>query len=391
MKSPAATVLRHDNPLSYNPPQYKPGPGFTPFNPSRTLMKQVRRTLPRLLRLLALTALVGTGAAQAQANDYAEITQLLKAGKAAEALTKADQRLSATPRDPQLRFLKGVAQADSGKPADAVATFTKLTEDYPELPEPYNNLAVLYANQNQLDKARTALEMAIRTNPSYATAHENLGDIYAKLASQAYNKALQLDAANATSVKPKLALIRELFSADIAKGAKPAAAAPAPAVVATQRPAPAPAPAAAPAPTTAPAATAAAPAATPAPAPAAPDAAKQEAAKDAKEVTAAVQAWAAAWAAKDMKAYLAAYGKDFDPPGRMTRAAWEKEREARIVGKSKITVQVSDLNVSVNGNQATARFRQAYSADSLNVSSRKTLDLVESNGRWLIVREATGG
>ena len=387
MKSPAATVLRHDNPLSYNPPQYKPGPGFTPFNPSRTLMKQVRRTLPRLLRLLALTALVGTGAAQAQANDYAEITQLLKAGKAAEALTKADQRLSATPRDPQLRFLKGVAQADSGKPADAVATFTKLTEDYPELPEPYNNLAVLYANQNQLDKARTALEMAIRTNPSYATAHENLGDIYAKLASQAYNKALQLDAANATSVKPKLALIRELFSADIAKGAKPTAAAPAPAVVATQRPAPAPAPAAAPAPTTAPAATAAAPAATPAPAPAAPDAAKQEAAKDAKEVTAAVQAWAA----KDMKAYLAAYGKDFDPPGRMTRAAWEKEREARIVGKSKITVQVSDLNVSVNGNKATARFRQAYSADSLNVSSRKTLDLVESNGRWLIVREATGG
>ena len=391
MKSPAATVLRHDNPLSYNPPQYKPGPGFTPFNPSRTLMKQVRRTIPRLLRLLALTALVGTGAAQAQANDYAEITQLLKAGKAAEALTKADQRLSATPRDPQLRFLKGVAQADSGKPADAVATFTKLTEDYPELPEPYNNLAVLYANQNQLDKARTALEMAIRTNPSYATAHENLGDIYAKLASQAYNKALQLDAANATSVKPKLALIRELFSADIAKGAKPAAAAPAPAVVATQRPAPAPAPAAAPAPTPAPAATAAAPAATPAPAPAAPDAAKQEAAKDAKEVTAAVQAWAAAWAAKDMKAYLAAYGKDFDPPGRMTRAAWEKEREARIVGKSKITVQVSDLNVSVNGNKATARFRQAYSADSLNVSSRKTLDLVESNGRWLIVREATGG
>ena len=391
MKSPAATVLRHDNPLSYNPPQYKPGPGFTPFNPSRTLMKQVRRTLPRLLRLLALTALVGTGAAQAQANDYAEITQLLKAGKAAEALTKADQRLSATPRDPQLRFLKGVAQAESGKPADAVATFTKLTEDYPELPEPYNNLAVLYANQNQLDKARTALEMAIRTNPSYATAHENLGDIYAKLASQAYNKALQLDAANATSVKPKLALIRELFSADIAKGAKPPAAAPAPAVVAAQRPAPAPAPAASPAPTPAPAATAAAPAATPAPTPAAPDAAKQEAAKDAKEVTAAVQAWATAWAAKDMKAYLGAYGKDFDPPGRMTRAAWEKEREARIVGKSKITVQVSDLNVSVNGNKATARFRQAYSADSLNVSSRKTLDLVESNGRWLIVREATGG
>lgn len=360
-------------------------------------MKQpVRRTLPRLLRLLALTALVGTTLAHA-ADDYADITQLLKAGKAGEALAKADQRLATSPRDPQLRFLRGVAQSDSGKPTEAIATFTKLTEEYPELPEPYNNLAVLYANQNQLDKARTALEMAIRTNPSYATAHENLGDIYAKLASQAYNKALQLDATNANSVKPKLALIRELFSADPTGKTRPAAAAPAPApaVVATQRPAPAPAaapaavpsPAAAPTPAPAPAA-AAAPAA-PAPAPAA--AAPAASAASTQDVTAAVQAWAAAWAAKDMKAYLAAYDKDFDPPGRQTRAAWEKERESRIVGKSKIAVQVSDITVSVSGTKATARFRQAYSADALNVTSRKTLDLVQNGGRWAIVRESTGG
>lgn len=360
-------------------------------------MKQpVRRTLPRILRLLALTALVGTTLAHA-ADDYADITQLLKAGKAGEALTKADQRLATSPRDPQLRFLRGVAQSDSGKPTEAITTFTKLTEEYPELPEPYNNLAVLYANQNQLDKARTALEMAIRTNPSYATAHENLGDIYAKLASQAYNKALQLDATNANSVKPKLALIRELFSADPSGKARPAAAAPAPApaVVATQRPAPAPAPAPAAAPA-APAPAPVAPAPTPAPAPAPAAAAPAPAAAAAapastQEVTAAVQAWAAAWAAKDMKAYLGAYDKDFDPPGRQTRAAWEKERESRIVGKSKITVQVSDITVSVSGNKATARFRQAYSADALNVTSRKTLDLVQNGGRWAIVREATGG
>ena len=322
-------------------------------------MKQVRRTLPRLLRLLALTALLGTGAAQA--DDYTEITQLIKAGKPADALAKADQRLAANPRDPQLRFLRGVAQADSGKPADAITTFTKLTEEYPELPEPYNNLAVLYANQNQLDKARTALEMAIRTNPSYATAHENLGDIYAKLASQAYNKALQLDANNANSVKPKLALIRELFSNE--PGSK------------TGRPA------AAPAVSPAPAATAPAPA----PAPAAASDASTQA------VTSAVQAWAAAWSSKDMKGYLGAYDKSFDPPGRQGRAAWEKEREARIVGKSKISVKLSDITVSVQGDKATARFRQAYSADSLNVSSRKTLDLVNNNGRWTIVRESTGG
>ncbi|CAN7616376.1 L,D-transpeptidase Cds6 family protein [Acidovorax delafieldii] len=360
-------------------------------------MKQVRRTLPRLLRLLALTALMGTGVVHA--DDYADITQLLKAGKASEALAKADQRLAANPRDPQLRFLRGVAQTDSGKQADAIATFTKLTEEYPELPEPYNNLAVLYANQNQLDKARTALEMAIRTNPSYATAQENLGDIYAKLASQAYNKALQLDANNANSVKPKLALIRELFSNEPgSKTGRPAAAAPAPApaVVVTQRPAPAPAPAAAPAAAAPAPAPAAAPAPTVSPAPAATapaPAPAPAAAGDAstQAVTSAVQAWAAAWSSKDMKGYLGAYDKSFDPPGRQGRAAWEKEREARIVGKSKISVKLSDITVSVQGDKATARFRQAYSADALNVSSRKTLDLVNNNGRWTIVRESTGG
>ncbi len=364
-------------------------------------MTHVRRTLPRFLRLLALATLVGTGLAHA--NDYNEITQLLKAGKPADALAKADQRLAETPRDPQLRFLRGVAQADAGKHNEAIVTFTKLTEEYPELPEPYNNLAVLYAGQNQLDKSRAALEMAIRTNPSYATAHENLGDIYAKLASQAYSKALQLDAGTANSVKPKLAMIRSLFTPEAGRGsarpapaavtaAAPAAPAVAAAPAASAKPAaPAvatPPPAAAPAPAPA-AAVAAAPA--PAPAPAAAPAKADEGDTAVRDVTAAVQAWAAAWAAKDMKAYLSAYAKDFDPPGRQSRAAWEKEREARIVGKSRISVKLSDLQVSVNGSKATVRFHQAYSADALNVSSRKTLDLVQHQGRWTIVRESTGG
>lgn len=103
-----------------------------------------------------------------------------------------------------------------------------------------------------------------------------------------------------------------------------------------------------------------------------------------------MRAWAAAWAAKDMAGYLAAYGKEFDPPGRQSRKAWEAERRARIVGKSRISVQISDLDVDVDGSKATARFRQAYSADTLNVTSRKTLDMVKSGERWVIVRESTG-
>ncbi|NPC56701.1 tetratricopeptide repeat protein [Caenimonas soli] len=159
-------------------------------------------------RLLALAAALSV--APAFADDYADVNQLMRSGKPAEALAKADQYLAAKPKDPQMRFLKGVIQTEAGRTDDAIATFTKLNEDYPELPEPYNNLAVLYAGQSQFDKARAALESAVRANPSYAIAHENLGDVYAKLAGIAYSKAQQLDAANA-SVQPKLALIRQLF------------------------------------------------------------------------------------------------------------------------------------------------------------------------------------
>ena len=122
----------------------------------------------------------------AYADDYSDVNRMLRAGQLAEANAKVDQFLATKPRDAQMRFLKGVILTEQSKPADAISTFTKLTEDFPELPEPYNNLAVLYASQSQFDKARAALEMAIRTNPSYATAHENLGDVYAKLASQGF-------------------------------------------------------------------------------------------------------------------------------------------------------------------------------------------------------------
>jgi tetratricopeptide (TPR) repeat protein len=188
--------------------------------------------LPILFKRAATrAALYGTfaallfGAGAARADDYADVTRLIKAGQFADAQTKADQYLATKPRDPQMRFLKGVVQTEAGKANDAIATFTQITQEYPELPEPYNNLAVLYAGQSQFDKARAALEMAIRTNPSYATAHENLGDVYAKLASQAYSKALQLDGGNA-AVQPKLALIRSLFVADSKTQGKPVVAAP---------------------------------------------------------------------------------------------------------------------------------------------------------------------
>jgi tetratricopeptide (TPR) repeat protein len=369
----------------FKSPSFSHQPSFGDFPTSRL-------SLSGALRVLVLAATLSVTAAFA--DEYADVNALVRSGKLAEALTKADQYLSGKPRDPQMRFIKGVIQTEAAKPADAITTFTQITQDYPELPEPYNNLAVLYAGQGQFDKARAALEMAIRTNPSYATAHENLGDVYAKLASQAYSKALQLDGAN-TGVQPKLALIRTLFAPD-AKGQKPAAAAPA-AAVAAAKPAPAPAPpvvaAAPPAPATKPApagTTAAQPAAPTAPATPAPAPAPAASSGSEKEVEAAVRAWADAWSEKDVATYLGSYGQNFDTPGNQPRKVWEADRRARIVGKSRISVKLSNLSVSVQGGKAVAKFKQDYSANSLNVSSRKTLDLAKVGERWVIVKESTG-
>lgn len=353
-------------------------------------MTRARTSFPSCFRLLVLLAALA-GSAAALADEYGDINLLLRSGRTAEALAKADQFLANNPREPRMRFLKGIIQTEAGRTADATATFARLTEDFPALPEPYNNLAVLYAAQGQYDKARTTLEMAIRTNPAYATAHENLGDVYAKLASQAYSKALQLDSSN-TGAQPKLAMIRELSSARDSRIGTPVTVAAA-------------APVAPPAPAATPSAAAPAPAATPSPpvsrtaptpppgaAPIAPARPATPAAADLaeKEVEHAVHAWAAAWSGKDVRRYLGAYGSEFDPPGKQSRRAWEEERRARILGKSRISVRISDLAVSVHGNRATTRFKQAYSADALNVSSRKTLEWAKSGGRWVIVREHTG-
>ena len=172
--------------------------------------------------LLLLLALLGMPAVHA--DEYADVNRLIGAKQFPQALASADKYLAGKPRDPQMRVLKGVIQGETAKTSEAMETFTKITEDYPELPEPYNHLAVLYAGQSQFDKARTTLEMAIRLNPRYTTAHENLGDVYARLASQSYSRAQQLDPSNA-GLPPKLALIGQAL-APITKSAAPQAMAP---------------------------------------------------------------------------------------------------------------------------------------------------------------------
>ncbi|MEO6408975.1 MAG: tetratricopeptide repeat protein [Burkholderiaceae bacterium] len=131
------------------------------------------------------------------------------AGQSDAALTRAERHLAQSPRDATMRFQRALILADTGRTAQAIEAFTSLTQDHPDLPEPYNNLAALHAARGDYDAARNALEFAVRSQPGFAAAHENLGDVYVALARRAYARTAQLEPSNAT-VAPKLALLRQL-------------------------------------------------------------------------------------------------------------------------------------------------------------------------------------
>jgi tetratricopeptide (TPR) repeat protein len=162
--------------------------------------------------LLAALALLAGSAAAAPADDLKEAQKLYGQGKLPTALEKLDAYIVAQPKDPQGRFLRGLVLTEQKKTAEAMEVFVRLTEEFPELPEPYNNLAVLYASQGNYERAKTTLELAIQTHPNYAIAHENLGDVYARLAGRAYDRALQIDRNN-PSARTKSDRVKELLGA----------------------------------------------------------------------------------------------------------------------------------------------------------------------------------
>lgn len=301
----------------------------------------------------------------AHADDIEEANKLFKQGHQAQALDKVNGYLTGKPKDAQARFLKGLILTEQAKTPEAIKIFTELTEDYPELPEPFNNLAVLYAGQGDYEKAKQALEMAIRTHPSYATAHENLGDIYAKMASQAYDRALQLDRSN-TATQTKLAMIQELFADGTHDKESAARNAAAKAEVASP-------------------VTAAAGKTDAQPEPLSTPSSKKD---EAKKAQGTVIAWAAAWSAKNADSYLSFYADDFKTPAGETRTAWEATRKERISAPKFIHVDVRILSTQfTDSNHAAVKFHQSYKSSQLKSSGNKTLLLVKTGGKWLIQEE----
>lgn len=170
-------------------------------------LSNARRVLAALLLAVGAVALT-----PAWADDYGDVQQLANAGQTAAALSKADSYISAHPNDPQMRFIKANILSSMGRTQDAQKLLEQLTQQYPELPEPWNNLAVLYAAQGKLNEARSALDSALRIRPDYATALENLGDLRVREALQAYERAHALDPNNA-HLAPKITQLQALVPA----------------------------------------------------------------------------------------------------------------------------------------------------------------------------------
>lgn len=345
---------------------------------------------------LAFLAAMLPALAGAATPTLQEVHQAFRQGANSAALDKVNGYLSANPKDAQGRFLKGLILTELNRYPDAIKVFSDLTDDYPELPEPYNNLAVLYAAQADFERAKHSLEMAIRTHPSYATAHENLGDIYAKMASQAYDKAMQLDKSN-TSAQTKLALIKELFSpapraaapikvADAGKS-KPAAK-PAQMSLETGNPAEPAQPQANTSPESKPS-----PVETAKPAPEKPTVLAKPTTKPVAksnpkaEIERTVRAWLEAWGARDADAYLGFYSTGFKTPEGRSFEEWSAERKERVTRPEFIKVEISKLRIDLNGSNAKVRFQQRYESNILKDVSWKTLALVREGESWKITEE----
>ena len=250
--------------------------------------------------------------------------------------------------DIRAKFAQGVAYAQANQQSEAITVFTQIIDTHPTLPEPYNNLAVIYADQGNYAKAQKLLERVIKIRPDYATAQENLGDIYIKMAAEAYGKTLQLDGKN-----QRAQVKQQQASNLVASFAEPGAvAAKTPAPVTRQ--------------------------------------AKSTDIGQVHQVTVAINDWLQAWGNRDMAGYLASYTDDFVGQGEASHTAWVKSRTTRITGANSISVEYSKLKIVLKrGDTAKATFMQSYRSDSYQDRTSKTLMLKKIDGKWLISQELT--
>ena len=146
----------------------------------------------RVLRAGFFVSLLVLMGSWARADVYTEVNDKITSGQLQAAQSLVTRHLEKQANDPQMRLMQSQIQAAQGQTILAQETLEALTQEFPELPEPYNNLAALYAQQYAFEKALSSLAQAIRARPDYALALENMGDVHVALARQSYLKSKAL-------------------------------------------------------------------------------------------------------------------------------------------------------------------------------------------------------
>ena len=157
-----------------------------------------------LARLLeALTPNIDTSIPLTSSEITNRISRMLDSGDNQAALDIIEKReiqladAGQIGTDVQLMFLHGRALSALGRHNEAISVYRNMTTLYPELPEPWNNLASEYVSQGKLDMAHDALNMALAAAPDYAIARQNLGEVQLMLAEQSFSRAAALGAGGA--------------------------------------------------------------------------------------------------------------------------------------------------------------------------------------------------
>jgi len=247
-----------------------------------------------------------------------------------------------------LLFIDGVLLSELGEIDNAINVFVSLTKSHPTLPEPYNNLAVLYAQSGNFDLARTALEKSIKTHPSYATAHVNLGDLYTRMASESYNQALQIDKSN-KNAKTKLSLIKKLFNFQpINKN-----------IILAQ------------------------------------DAKKTQSFNEVKnkeedineKIFVMIDNWKNAWMSQNFDQYIEHYSDNFKNNKGMDLKKWKQFRKPRVINKPTININIENIEISKNNNLFSVSFTQIYQSGNIDSTTKKTLLIELVDNHLKIVNE----
>lgn len=323
----------------------------------------------RHLTLLALILICAVRPVQAKPS-LQDIDKLIQAGQDQTALSELDNLLAEDKNNPRLLFSRARLLAATGQLDKAVEQYQALIRLQPTLPEPYNNLAVIYQQQGKPEQARDLLNQAMMTHPGYARVYKNLTAVNAAQARDAYAKALQMPANHQLQ---GLEIADNLTLPEKQAPSIPAA----PVVTAATKPAVKPAMIyQAPDPT----------------------ADKNTATvTDKRRVTGTeaetesvqgfLREWAGAWSAKNVDQYLHFYSDDYSPGG-LSHQRWVAERRDRINRPKWIRVSVRNIQVSDAGQgRVSVRLEQEYAADNYSDVTRKEFVLQRMAGQWRIINE----